>query len=325
MPHKRHRLVVPSRPCSAFGTPMYLYQLYRKKLGGEQKIANKPQAQELVYQSRAVERVMQQVRSFSHSPSNVLVNGESGTGKELIARAIHRNSPYSAGQFVALNCSAIPTELFEGELFGHHDGAFTGSRRGGRKGLVEEAQNGVLFLDEISELALDQQAKLLRFLQERRFRPLGSNQEKPVDLKLVAATNKPLRDLVEKGQFRQDLYFRLNVFNIHIPPLRARREDIGSLPGFNWRNSAMPTSWTPAPINCWTLFAPRSPTMPGLAMSGSWKTSSSGSWLANRCRRISRIWRRHCGTSPLNCSSRRTWTGNKVYYAIKSWRWWWTP
>jgi len=111
-------------------------------------------------------------------------------------------------------------------LFGYRDGAFTGSKRGGRKGLIEEAQGGVLFLDEISELALDQQAKLLRFLQERHYRPLGSNQERSVNLKLVAASNKPLRELVQEGLFREDLFFRLNVFNIHIPPLRERPADI---------------------------------------------------------------------------------------------------
>ena len=172
---------------------------------------------------------MQQVKVFSSSPSNVLIYGESGTGKELIARAVHEASPFSEGNFVALNCSSIPTELFEGELFGHRDGAFTGAKRGGRKGLIEEAQDGVLFLDEISELALDQQSKLLRFLQERHYRPLGSNEEKLAYLKVVAASNKELKPLVLEGKFREDLFFRLNVFNIHIPPLRDRPEDISSI------------------------------------------------------------------------------------------------
>lgn len=207
-------------------TPMHVYQLYRKKLEVKPADKSRHNDHQLTYQSGSLEQVMKQVKSFSTSPSNVLINGESGTGKELVARAIHENSPYAKGKFVALNCSAIPTELFEGELFGHRDGAFTGSKRGGRKGLIEEAQNGVLFLDEISELAMDQQAKLLRFLQERRYRPLGTNEEKPVVLKLVAASNKSLKSLVEKGLFREDLFFRLNVFNIHIPPLRMRPEDI---------------------------------------------------------------------------------------------------
>jgi propionate catabolism operon transcriptional regulator len=156
-------------------------------------------------------------------------HGESGTGKELIAREIYQNSTFNKGNFVALNCSAIPSELFESELFGHRDGAFTGSRKGGRKGLVEEANDGVLFLDEISELAMDQQAKLLRFLQERTYRPLGANEETPVNLKLVAASNKPLKGLVEKGEFREDLYYRLNVFNLFVPPLRLRKPDITTI------------------------------------------------------------------------------------------------
>lgn len=209
---------------SAKGNPSYVYQFYRKKPKSDKQIVHN--RHNLVYSSPALVEVINQVKSFSASPSNVLIFGESGTGKELIARAVHQHSPYSDGRFVALNCSAIPTELFEGELFGYRDGAFTGSKRGGRKGLIEEAQNGVLFLDEISELALDQQSKLLRFMQERHYRPLGSNEEKPVNLKLVAASNKPLRELVEAGTFREDLFFRLNVFNIHIPALRERPEDI---------------------------------------------------------------------------------------------------
>jgi propionate catabolism operon transcriptional regulator len=208
----------------AQGKSRYIYQLYRKKPKPENNEVSL--RHQLVFASAALEQVMQQVRYFSASPSNVLIYGESGTGKELIARSVHQHSPYAEGNFVALNCSAIPTELFEAELFGHRDGAFTGSKRGGRKGLIEEAQNGVLFLDEISELALDQQSKLLRFLQERHYRPLGSNQEKPAFLKVVAASNKQLRDLVAKGLFREDLFFRLNVFNISIPPLRHRSEDI---------------------------------------------------------------------------------------------------
>ncbi len=209
------------------GKPLYIYQLYRKKPKPE-KVKTSSRHQ-LVFESSAVGKVMQQVRAFSSSPSNVLIYGESGTGKELIARAVHEASPFSEGNFVALNCSSIPTELFEGELFGHRDGAFTGAKRGGRKGLIEEAQDGVLFLDEISELALDQQSKLLRFLQERHYRPLGSNEEKPANLKIVVASNKELKQLVVDGKFREDLFFRINVFNIHIPPLRSRPEDIYSI------------------------------------------------------------------------------------------------
>ncbi len=159
-----------------------------------------------------------------------------GTGKELIAREIYQQGPYGKGRFVALNCSAIPSELFESELFGHAEGAFTGSRKGGRKGLVEEANNGVLFLDEISELAAQQQAKLLRFLQERTYRPVGSNREVPVNIKLVAASNIPLKELVEAGNFRADLYYRLNVFNLFVPPLRMRKGDLSCITQFKLKN-----------------------------------------------------------------------------------------
>ena len=205
----------------------YVFQLYPKK--AEAASTNNQSSSlhyKLVYQSTQMASVLSQIEAFALSPSNVLIFGESGTGKELVARAIHSHSPYAKGQFVALNCSAIPTELFEGELFGYQEGAYTGSRRGGRKGLIEEADGGLLFLDEISELALDQQAKLLRFLQERRYRPLGGNQEREVHLKLVAASNRSLRQMVVSGEFREDLYFRLNVFNIHVPPLRERPDDI---------------------------------------------------------------------------------------------------
>ena len=186
----------------------------------------KPQ---LRVESEAMRNVLKKVSYFAKSQSNVLITGESGTGKELIARAIHAQSDFSNGEFVALNCSAIPSELFEGELFGHAQGAYTGARKGGRKGLIHAAQNGVLFLDEVSELSFEQQAKLLRFIQERRYRPVGSNQEVSSQLKLVAATNKPLNQLTEKGSFRHDLFYRLNVLNISIPPLRHRIDDIAAI------------------------------------------------------------------------------------------------
>lgn len=213
--------------------PMYVYQLYRKKPKQQATATQeKKDKHELVFVSKEIEGVIKQVKAYATSPSNVLLFGESGTGKELVARQIHKHSPYSEGKFIALNCSAIPSELFEGELFGHQDGAYTGSKRGGRKGLIEEAHSGALFLDEISELALDQQAKLLRFLQERSYRPLGGNQEKDVDLKLIAASNRSLADMVANGEFREDLFYRLNVFNIFIPPLRARVDDIEHIASF---------------------------------------------------------------------------------------------
>lgn len=203
----------------------YVYQFYPKNLSNARAERTQRVESRLIYQSAAMTALMSQLEAYALSPSNVLIFGESGTGKELIARAIHTGSPFAKGNFVALNCSAIPTELFEGELFGYVDGAYTGSRRGGRKGLIEEAEGGLLFLDEISELAPDQQAKLLRFLQERRYRPLGGNREFSANIKLVAASNKPLKQLVEQERFREDLFFRLNVFNLNVPPLRARQQD----------------------------------------------------------------------------------------------------
>ena len=202
------------------------YTIYQLQHNVISNTHSAPATHQIVYRSQALAEILQQAALYASSPSNVLIYGETGTGKELVARSVYQQSPFNKGKFIALNCSAIPSELFEGELFGYQDGAFTGSRRGGRKGLIQEAEGGVLFLDEISELAFDQQAKLLRFLQERAVRRLGSNRETPIELKIIAASNKPLRELVEKGDFREDLYFRLNVFNISIPPLRERRDDV---------------------------------------------------------------------------------------------------
>lgn len=182
-----------------------------------------------VIHSRQMERVADLARTYARGNAAVLIEGESGTGKEHIAREIHRLSAYRDGALVAINCGSIPNELFEAELFGHVDGAFTSSRRGGRVGLIEQAGGGVLYLDEIGEMPLAQQVKLLRVLQERRLRPVGSNREIELDFKVIAATNADLRDAVESGGFRDDLYYRLNVFRLSLPPLRARREDIEAI------------------------------------------------------------------------------------------------
>jgi DNA-binding NtrC family response regulator len=155
----------------------------------------------------------------------VLITGESGTGKEAVARTIHERGPRSEQPWVAINCSAIPRELIESELFGYVKGAFTGAVQS-RMGRLEQAHGGTLFLDEIGDLDPDLQAKLLRVLQEREFSPLGSESIRRVDVRVISATNRDLRQLVHEGRFREDLLYRLDVYNIHIPPLRERRDDI---------------------------------------------------------------------------------------------------
>jgi propionate catabolism operon transcriptional regulator len=182
-----------------------------------------------VIHSPQMARVADMARTYARGSAAVLLQGESGTGKEHIAREIHRLSSYAEGELVALNCASIPNELFESELFGYVDGAFTSSRRGGRTGLLEQANGGVLFLDEIGEMPLAQQVKLLRVLQERRFRPVGGTREIAVDFKVIAATNADLSEAVTAGAFRDDLYYRLNVFNLRLPPLRERPEDIEAI------------------------------------------------------------------------------------------------
>ena len=185
-----------------------------------------------VIRSLKMERVAALARTYARGRASVLLEGESGTGKEHIAREIHRQSEFAGGPLVAVNCGSIPNELFESELFGYVEGAFTSSRRGGRVGLVERANGGVLFLDEVGEMPLQQQVKLLRALQERRVRPVGGNREIELDFKVIAATNRSLRDAVARGEFRDDLYFRLNVFTLKLPSLRERPEDIRPIAGY---------------------------------------------------------------------------------------------
>ncbi|MBE3554919.1 MAG: sigma 54-interacting transcriptional regulator, partial [Thermicanus sp.] len=163
------------------------------------------------------------------SKSTVLLQGESGTGKELFAHAIHAASPRHHGPFIRVNCGAIPTELLESELFGYEEGAFTGAKKGGKPGKFELANGGTLFLDEVGDLPLSMQAKILRVLQEKEIEPLGSIRLKKVDVRVIAATHKDLKKMVDLGEFRHDLYYRLNVFTLTIPPLRERKEDIPPL------------------------------------------------------------------------------------------------
>jgi DNA-binding NtrC family response regulator len=179
----------------------------------------------IVGRSTAMEELLERLRVVAPTRSTVLIVGESGTGKELVANALHQNSPRAQGPFVAINCGAIPGEILESELFGHEKGAFTGAHQR-RIGLIERASGGTLFLDEISELSSDLQVKLLRVLEEKHIMRVGGSIQIPVDFRLVAATNRDLAQWVEDGRFRQDLFYRLKVVELFIPPLRERIEDI---------------------------------------------------------------------------------------------------
>jgi formate hydrogenlyase transcriptional activator len=184
--------------------------------------------EQLIGKSLALELVLDGVKRVAPTSSTVLIQGETGTGKELIARAIHNISPRCGRPFVKLNCAAIPLDLLESELFGHEKGAFTGAIAQ-KLGRFELADKGTLFLDEVGDIPPSLQPKLLRILQEQEFERLGSSQTHQVDVRLVAATHRDLAGMVRNGEFRSDLYFRLNVFPVQLPPLRERREDIPAL------------------------------------------------------------------------------------------------
>jgi two-component system NtrC family response regulator/two-component system response regulator HydG len=181
--------------------------------------------EEIIGHTRVMEELYERMRVVAPAPSTVLIVGESGTGKELVANALHQNSPRADGPFVAVNCGAIPGEILESELFGHERGAFTGAHQR-RIGLIETASGGTLFLDEISELSPELQVKLLRVLEDRRVVRVGGSTQIPVDFRLVAATNRSLEEWVRSGRFRQDLYYRLKVVTLSIPPLRHRVDDL---------------------------------------------------------------------------------------------------
>jgi len=182
----------------------------------------------LIAKSRSMEAVFDMIRKVSAASSNVLITGESGTGKEIIARAIHFHSPAREGKFLPVNCGAIPATLWESEILGHTRGAFTDATRD-KEGYLETAAGGTLFLDEITEMPQEVQVKLLRVIENQEFTPLGSVKPRRLHARIVAASNRDVRRKVEEGEFREDLYYRLNVVHIHVPPLRERKEDIPPL------------------------------------------------------------------------------------------------
>jgi DNA-binding NtrC family response regulator len=191
----------------------------------KREVESKYQFHHLIGKSPLMQKVYDLIERISDTSSNVLITGESGTGKELVAKAIHYNGMRKGGAFIAINCAAIPETLLESELFGYKKGAFTDAKSD-KKGLIFEANEGTLFLDEITEMPLTLQAKLLRVIEEREVRPLGDTNSYPIDVRIVSTSNRNIKSLIQEGQFREDLYYRLKVIDIEMPPLRERKEDI---------------------------------------------------------------------------------------------------
>ncbi|PYP85387.1 MAG: Fis family transcriptional regulator [Candidatus Angelobacter sp. Gp1-AA117] len=199
--------------------------LRRQNFAYKRDAATRNSLDNIIGTSAAIEKLKQTIRTIAVTGSTVLIYGESGTGKELVARAVHACSPRASEPFVSINCGAFPETLLESELFGYVKGAFTGANQN-KRGLFEVADSGTIFLDEIGEMTLPMQVKLLRVLQERCIRPVGSTQETSIDVRVIAATNRDLQDMVANNTFREDLYYRVSVIPISVPPLRERRDDV---------------------------------------------------------------------------------------------------
>ncbi|AEJ19118.1 sigma-54-dependent transcriptional regulator [Gracilinema caldarium] len=209
---------------------------------------------DLIGKSPIIIKIREEIERAAQFPDvSVLIRGESGTGKELVARSIHRKSNRSSGSFVPVNCAAIPREMFESEFFGHAKGAFTDAQTR-RDGLFKAADGGTLFLDEVGEIPIELQAKLLRVLEDKRVRPVGMDREIPTDVRVIGATNRDLLEEVRQGRFRKDLYYRLNVMDMYIPPLRERSEDIPELASFFYKQASLRSGRLVEPLDE-TLFA----------------------------------------------------------------------
>ncbi len=200
---------------------LHIYQEELKNMRGA-----KYSWQSIIGNSVVMQVVKGMAAKAAKTDSNVLINGESGTGKELFAHAIHNDSKRFDGPFIKINCAAIPKDLLESELFGYEEGAFTGAKKQGKIGKFELANGGTIFLDEIGDMPLDMQVKILRVLQEKEVERIGGNKTIPIDCRIIAATNRDLETRIKEGEFREDLYYRLNVINVEVPPLRSRKEDI---------------------------------------------------------------------------------------------------
>ncbi|MCM3620361.1 sigma 54-interacting transcriptional regulator [Sutcliffiella horikoshii] len=213
-----------------------VYKIYEKLQGNQEKqqdLLTRKQEKDsritidqIIGTSDGVMEVKRLARKAARTAATVLITGESGTGKEMFAKSIHHLSPFSTGPFISVNCGAIPEHLFESELFGYEEGAFTGARKGGKPGKFELADNGTIFLDEIGDMPLVMQTKLLRVLQEKEAERVGGLKKIQINARVIAATNRNLKQLIEAGKFREDLYYRLNIIQLHIPPLRERKKDI---------------------------------------------------------------------------------------------------
>lgn len=204
-------------------------KLQRKLESVQAEMSSLQSKAQITYRSKSFDNVLAILNRVAHTDAAVLMLGESGVGKSMLARYLHDQSNRAKGPFIEVNCSTIPETLFESEMFGYESGSFTGASKNGKMGLIQQAHQGTLFLDEIGEMPLTMQVKMLKVLQEKKFKAIGSQKESNVDFRLVTATNRDLRKMVDEGKFRLDLYYRLNVISVEIPPLRKRPEDITAL------------------------------------------------------------------------------------------------